>query len=67
MVRKKKESELPCCGVCAYFFLDGEDGECRRYPPVIVGLDEELIGLQSFPILVVADPPCGEFSRRLNS
>ena len=53
------------CDQCAYFSdLDGEEGECRRFPPAVTP-HEDGGTMNSFP-LVVPDLWCGEFQRRVN-
>lgn len=77
MVRKK---EVPahiindsCCNCRFYDRLDdsqqmpAEDvlGECRRFPPVVIGLDDGDNGIQVLPI-VEAQHWCGEHGRTVN-
>lgn len=62
---RKKQPDHPQCGTCAYFFA--EAGQCRRFPPVIVGIDTDYQPIQVFPIREAESPACGEFRQRLNS
>ena len=73
MTKKAPKEPIPSCEICRYFFPDdtpkqmkSDLGICRRYPPSVVGIDEDGFSLQSNPT-VESDWICGEFYVVLNS
>jgi hypothetical protein len=73
MRKFKGEDNTPCCKNCRYFFPDEvkgrmktELGICRRYPPTILGIDEDGITQQDWPT-VTNQWICGEYYTMLNS
>jgi hypothetical protein len=64
---KKAPPEINSCNSCRCFVADspkGEDGDCKRYPPIPVVINDAV--LFTFP-RVTRDEVCGEFSQRLQS
>jgi hypothetical protein len=57
---------MPLCGSCSFFEREPKEemGYCRRYPPVIINLnDDEYESI--LPIVNLSDW-CGEFNRFVN-
>lgn len=57
------------CGGCAHWTPQGQTvGECRRYPPVVVDMNQRLkgrfpeIALRTVHPVTPADHGCGEFN-----
>jgi hypothetical protein len=43
--RRPLDVPFACCGNCRFYFADGgpeDDGDCRRYPPVVFPGNEDL-------------------------
>lgn len=53
------------CGTCAYFAHESEatNAPCRRYPPVVLGIDEHRRPITSRPNVLRSDW-YGEYRRR---
>ena len=63
---KKPPADPKTCASCAFFTpeLLGENvGECRRYPPTPIAVDEDVICIS--PQMGI-DDWCGEFSQKLH-
>lgn len=58
------EDCMPKCRTCAFGEIEGEGGQCRRYPPAFVVEEGEVSS--AFPV-VAADDFCGEFRRKVNA
>ena len=77
MAKKKTAADYlaqSCCGNCSRWRrlrdsdqLPAEDvlGECLRYPPTVIGLDENDQISQALPV-VEAQHTCGEHGRVIN-
>lgn len=66
MTKKIPVDCMPSCGSCSFFEREPkeETGYCRRYPPVIINLnDDEYESI--LPIVNLTDW-CGEFNRFVN-